>query len=219
MKGNAFVKELADYMVNEGTTYTAGGSYTFYVDELVDVLHQELQYTGKEPAKTWLLKHSRDIVAEIDKHEEILSETWLEYNVFGEVASFNLNFGLAYCPNAGWDAWEGIEDDCIEMLAERYHENPTDEAFQEIVDALGYFYSLTKGEAEARAEEVINGPDDVTYIRVTYALDDDEWTVDYSEETAIDALIKLSNTFDERGEGSILSVKRVAASDPMPWEE
>ena len=172
MNRDALVKELADYMVKEGAASTESGSYTFYLDELADIMYQELLYAGEQTAEMWLLKHSRDIVDAIDEHEEILSETWLQYDDNGIVEAFDLNFGLAYCPNA---SWEGLEEEHIDFLAEKYHEDPSDDNFQAIVEAFMTDYWLDEGEAEARAREVISEPvegeDDQAPSNYTQALE------------------------------------------------
>lgn len=81
------VKQIVDFMIEEGTTETNNGSWTIYYDEIENIFNV---------TKNWLYNHREDIIDELDSRKEILSETWGE-----EDESFNMNFCLNACKN--WD--------------------------------------------------------------------------------------------------------------------
>lgn len=97
---DGLVKALADYMVEEGRNSTTQGNYIFDFSDLAIKLYEDFRYAGEFPAETWLQMHCDEIVDAIDGHEEVIPETWLDCDVYGYPEAFDINFGLAYCPNA-----------------------------------------------------------------------------------------------------------------------
>lgn len=99
MKGNNNIKpinekeliiEIVNYVISRGTQNTTNGSWIIYSDELQDMFN--VSYL-------WLLENAEDIKEEIDSREEILTETWDEFNEDGKWDGFSCNFCGKYCPN------------------------------------------------------------------------------------------------------------------------
>ena len=84
---------ITEWLVKVGTTKTTSGSWYVSFDEVASKFGLDVEYI-KENAKA--------IAAWLDKkHEEIISETWLDDG------GFDMNFGLAYCPNVEEDGiWQ-----------------------------------------------------------------------------------------------------------------
>lgn len=97
MKWN-MITHIVDFMIEEGTQETSSGNYNFYFDELAE---EQAEHFGisKEYALEWLSEYCDAIAEEIDRREEVLSETWYSYDEYGNVDGFDINFALDYCPN------------------------------------------------------------------------------------------------------------------------
>lgn len=81
--------EIADFLVTEGTRETTSGNWCISFEDVAEEF--DVDYG-------WVESNAERIVDYMDSnHEEILSETWLDN---GE---FDMNFGLAYCPNVEGD--------------------------------------------------------------------------------------------------------------------
>lgn len=153
MKRNELVERVADYMIEEGRNETQYGTYIFTFDELASVMYKDMDYTGDIPAEHWLIKNYRSIQDALDEHEELLEPAEESHDEDGFLDGFDLNFGLAYCPNLDWSAWEGLEVDHMYLLLEEYEQTGLN--FDEIVEALEYHYSLNKDKATDLANVLI----------------------------------------------------------------
>lgn len=96
---DAIITYLVDFMIENGTQETSSGNWNFYFDELADKLYEEFGMSIEE-AFEWLSENYRAIADEIDSRREVISETWFNYDEDDIVEGFDINFGLAYCPNA-----------------------------------------------------------------------------------------------------------------------
>lgn len=86
---NCEYKDITDWMVSTGTQETSNGNWNFYFDEVADEFGVSI---------TWVYDNAKDIADFMDQnYEEILSETWIDDGCF------DINFGLAYCPNVEGD--------------------------------------------------------------------------------------------------------------------
>ena len=159
MKRNELVERVADYMIEEGRNETQYGTYIFTFDELASVMYKDMDYTGDIPAEHWLINNYRDIQDALDEHEELLGPAEESHDEDGFLDGFDLDFGLAYCPNVDWSAWEGLEVDHIDLLAAKYAETDLDADYQELVEALQYHYSLNDEDAEDLASLVLDCDD------------------------------------------------------------
>lgn len=87
------INNIVDYIVKIGTENTESGQYS-------------IQYTDIESkfpwaTEDWLTENHELIKMELDEREEILSETWDEYDYGNnkKVIGFDCNFCGNYCPN------------------------------------------------------------------------------------------------------------------------
>lgn len=183
MKRNELVERVADYMIEEGRKDTQYGTYIFTFDELASVMYKDMDYTGDIPAEHWLINNYRSIQDALDEHEELLEPTEESRDADGFLDGFDLNFGLAYCPNVDWSAWEGIEVDCIDFHANKYAEDPTEENYQELVEALQYHYSLNDEDAEDLASLVLDCDDYESLENLLHGWEIPEDDEDEEEET------------------------------------
>lgn len=106
MKWN-MITHIVDFMIEVGTQETSSGNYNFYFDELAE---EQVEHFGisKEYALEWLNEHIDEITDEIDRREEVISETWYNYDECGNVEGFDINFALDYCPNIEEEVWENV---------------------------------------------------------------------------------------------------------------
>lgn len=90
---NELINEIVDYIISQGTQNTTSGNWIFYYYELQDKFNVSYE---------WLVENAEDIKEVIDSSEEILSETWDEFDDKGKWEGFNCNFCGKYCPNWEW---------------------------------------------------------------------------------------------------------------------
>ena len=86
------ISEIVDYIIKVGTENTSSGNWHIGYYELSEVF----DFATPE----YLRQHHDAILYEIDGREEILSETWTDYDGEGQPDGFDCNYGLAYCPYA-----------------------------------------------------------------------------------------------------------------------
>lgn len=193
MKRNELVERVADYMVEEGRRDTQYGTYIFTFDELAKVMYKDFDYTGDVPAEHWLIKNYRSIQDALDEHEELLELAEESHDADGFLDGFDLNFGLAYCPNVDWSAWEGLEVDHVDLLVTRYYEDPTDANFDELIDALQYHYALCLEDATDLAYLAIERDSYESLESLLHGWEipeDDEDESESDEGECIDALVE-----------------------------
>ena len=107
MKKWNMITYIVDVMVETGTQVKSIGNYNFYFDELAE--EQEEHFgVSKEYALEWLNEHCDAIADELDRREEVISETWYNYDHNGNVEGFDINFALDYCPNIEDEVWENV---------------------------------------------------------------------------------------------------------------
>ena len=79
------IQGIVEYLISEGTSNTTSGNYRILYSEISEVFNIE---------ESWIKAHRNDITERLDASKEIIGETWGEEN-----NEFDMNFGLAYCPN------------------------------------------------------------------------------------------------------------------------
>ena len=99
------ITHIVDFMVETGTQQTSSGNWNFYFDELAGEMSRHFSDIGVDEALIWLQENYLDVIDYLDERKESLSETWLNYDDEGNVEGFDINFGLAYCPNVEEEVW------------------------------------------------------------------------------------------------------------------
>ena len=94
MSGNtkAQIGMIVDDIIRIGTENTASGNWHIEYEELSDA------FDFATP--DFLRRNHEAICYELDRRDEIVSETWTDYNGEGQPDGFDCNFALAYCPCA-----------------------------------------------------------------------------------------------------------------------
>lgn len=72
---NELIYEIVDYIISQGTQNSTSGSWIFYYYELQDKFNVSYD---------WLVENAEEIKDVIDGNEEILSETWDEFDEYME---------------------------------------------------------------------------------------------------------------------------------------
>lgn len=85
------IQDIADLLINVGTRKTTSGNYHVDFKDIASAM---------EIDKQEIIDAREDIMTEIDSREEIISETWLDFDENGVPDGFDMMFGLDYCPNA-----------------------------------------------------------------------------------------------------------------------
>ncbi|MBE7004423.1 MAG: hypothetical protein E7425_09100 [Ruminococcaceae bacterium] len=84
--------EIIDYIIAVGTANTTTGNW--------HVAYYELSEAFDFATPEYLRQHHDEILYELDRRAEILSETWTDYDETGQPEGFDSNFAIAYCLNA-----------------------------------------------------------------------------------------------------------------------
>ena len=88
----ANISKIVDYIIRIGTENTSSGNWHIEYEELSDAFDFATQ--------DFLRRNHETICYELDGREEILSETWTDYDGECQPDGFDCNFALDYCPNA-----------------------------------------------------------------------------------------------------------------------
>lgn len=88
-KEEAQISTIVDYIVKVGTENTSSCNWHIGYEELTDAFDFATQ--------DFLRRNHETICYELDGREEILSETWTDYDGEGQPDGFDCNFALAYC--------------------------------------------------------------------------------------------------------------------------
>lgn len=86
------LEQIVDYIIKQGTENTTTGNW--------HVEYKELSDSFDFATHDFLRRNHERICYELDGREEILSETWTDYDGTGQPDGFDCNFALAYCPYA-----------------------------------------------------------------------------------------------------------------------
>lgn len=89
MDDNKVVKQIADWMVEDGTGNTTEGNWIFNVDKITEKFGV---------TRNWVTAYREEIVDALYEHEAV-ADVIYEWLIFGTVEYFDIDFYTGFCPN------------------------------------------------------------------------------------------------------------------------